>query len=172
MPTLYLVRHTKAAWPADAADDRARELTRKGRRQARRLGRLLSATDERPDLLVSSEAVRARQTAEGLLDGAAWSDAPPMRSSEALYRANPADVIRVVRTAAPSADAILAVGHEPTWSATVGRLMGEAQVSMPVGTGARIDLHVPEWRELTFGAGALRWMAPPRLVEGLRADKP
>ena len=58
---LYLVRHAKAA-PGDP--DELRPLTPEGREEARRLAERLAA--ERPDAVVTSPLLRARETAEVL----------------------------------------------------------------------------------------------------------
>lgn len=65
---LILMRH------ADAEDDNpdgdeARALTAKGRDQARRAGAALALFDARPERVLCSPRVRARQTAEMLLAG-------------------------------------------------------------------------------------------------------
>ena len=58
---LYLVRHAKAA-PGDP--DELRSLTPEGREQARLLAERLAA--ERPDAVVTSPLLRARETAAAL----------------------------------------------------------------------------------------------------------
>ena len=60
---LYLVRHAHAA-PGEP--DELRALTPEGRRDARSLGELLAAEGVRPDAILSSPLLRARETAEEL----------------------------------------------------------------------------------------------------------
>ncbi len=164
MNTLYLLRHADAEPAAYHADDQDRELSSDGVRDARRLGRFLSATDQLPDQLITSTATRARQTAEALPDGGQWMNDVPLRTSHALYRAQPADVLEEIQTAKDDVRAILAVGHEPTWSTMVSQLVGAANVSLSPGTCVRIDANVEAWSDLTFGDGTLHWMIPPRLL--------
>jgi 8-oxo-dGTP diphosphatase len=68
VPTLYLIRHAKAE-PRErwASDDAERPLTRKGLEQARVLASQLSDLHDRHiSRIVSSEAVRCRQTVANL----------------------------------------------------------------------------------------------------------
>lgn len=164
MHTLYLLRHAEADPAEYYDDDRDRELTSDGIRDARRLGRFLSATDQLPDQFLASSAVRARQTAEALPEGGEWMTDVPLRTSHALYEAEPADVLEEIRSTDDGVRAILLVGHEPTWSTAVSQLVGAANVSLPAGTCVRIDAETERWSDLEFGDGTLHWMIPPRLL--------
>lgn len=161
MSIIYLVRHAHAT--SKGATDADRPLSDSGREQARRLGAFLARADERPDQFLSSSAVRARQTAEGIVEGAGWEDRVPLRSAHSLYEAEPADVLDAIRGSDPSLGAVMLVGHEPSWSTTVSRLIGSAEVSLPTGTCVRIDSS-RAWGDVVFGAGVLRWMVPPSLI--------
>jgi len=164
MHTLYLLRHADAEPARHYDDDRDRELSSTGRRDARRLGQFLAATDQLPDQMSASSAVRARRTAEALLEGGEWGAEVPLRTNHSLYRSQPADVLDEIHSADDGLRALLLVGHEPTWSTTVSQLVGAANVSLPPGTCVRIDASVRRWGDLTFGDGTLRWMVPPKLL--------
>ena len=164
MHTLYLLRHAAAEPPRDYDDDRERELSTDGRRDARRLGRLLAATDQLPDQMIASSAVRTRQTAEALPEGGEWMADVPLRTSHNLYEAQPADVLDEIQSTDDDVRALLLVGHEPTWSTTVSQLVGAANVSLPPGTCVRIGTNVSRWQNLSFGDGTLHWMIPPALL--------
>jgi phosphohistidine phosphatase len=164
MKTLYLLRHADAEPAKYYDDDRDRELSSTGERDARRLGRFLSATDQLPDQFLTSTAVRARQTAEVLPVGGDWQVEVPLRPCHDLYRAQPADVLDEIQATEDEVQAILLVGHEPTWSTTVSQLVGAANVSLPAGTCVRIDVNGDVWSTLSFGDGTLRWMIPPKLL--------
>ena len=103
MPTLVLVRHASAE-PAHR-DDHARRLTDRGRAEA---GELRAWLDEvRPDRVLVSSAVRARETWE--LAG----DAPPVVSDD-LYTAGTTEVRELVALTPPEVRALVVVGHNPT----------------------------------------------------------
>ncbi len=59
---LYILRHAEAV--AEAESDHERVLTTKGQRQGRLVGRFLDRCSWRPDVVLSSPVVRARQTAQ------------------------------------------------------------------------------------------------------------
>ncbi|MBK1830478.1 phosphohistidine phosphatase SixA [Verrucomicrobiaceae bacterium R5-34] len=59
---LLIIRHAKAE--GFAMDDSSRNLTEKGREQARRVGEFLKSRGLQPDVTLASPYARARQTAE------------------------------------------------------------------------------------------------------------
>ncbi len=59
--TLLIIRHAKSDWES-GAPDHERPLNARGRREAPKLGKHLAALGLRPDLVVCSDAARARQT--------------------------------------------------------------------------------------------------------------
>src|SRR4026208_2023469 len=83
---LVLWRHADAE---DGADDRARRLTAKGRKQAERMATWLDARLPKNARLIVSPAVRAQQTAESLARDATTSEdvAPGAPAAEILKAA-------------------------------------------------------------------------------------
>ncbi len=64
MVKLWVLRHGDAEDPAPGMSDFDRNLTATGREEATAAGKALAATGVKPDLVLSSPRVRARQTAE------------------------------------------------------------------------------------------------------------
>jgi phosphohistidine phosphatase SixA len=158
--TLLLLRHAHAGDPARwSGDDDARPLSEKGRRQAERLGRLLAATDEAPDLVLTSPKVRAAETA-GMV--AAAVGARVLVDDRLGGPIDLDDVVAILQDAGP-ADRPCLVGHDPDFSELLGELLGTGAVSMRKGTLARVDL---PGRALEPGEGVLRYLLPPEMVPG------
>jgi phosphohistidine phosphatase len=161
--TIYLVRHAIAAdrgdgWP----DDSKRPLTAKGISRMREVARGLRALGVRVDVVVTSPLVRAKQTAEVLVDalkpsqplalaaGLAPGIAPP-QAAEGL------DSFRKARRLA-------LVGHEPGLGELAAWLIG-ASAPLPFKKGGvcRIDVPIlPPTR-----TGQLVWMATPKMLRAL-----
>ena len=110
---LFLVRHAEAA-PGDPDDLRA--LTPGGREAARALGEKLAA--ERPDAVLSSPLLRARETAEQIARAAGIDPEPDSRLA-------PGATAEDVRAAvAGRGDTVVAVCHQPDCSAIALDLTG------------------------------------------------
>lgn len=161
MKTILFFRHAKSDWDADFAHDHERPLAKRGQKAAKAMGRLLAEIGAVPDAVVTSSAVRAQETLRLARKAGAWE--VPIRVTDALYQAAPEGVLEVLRAEPDTTESLLLVGHEPTWSATVGALIGGGSVRVPTACVARVDLDVARWEEVRFGQGQLIWLLPPKL---------
>lgn len=162
MKKLFFFRHAKSDWKADFGHDHERPINERGRNDARRMGRFLAEIDSQPEHVVTSSALRARTTLELAMEEGGWADVP-VDVADDLYEASVQDVLRVVQNQSDAYDRLLLVGHEPTWSSMIGRLVGQANVKMSTASIARVDFEVPSWKAVSFGSGRLRWLVPPKL---------
>ncbi len=162
MKTLLFLRHGKSDWDADYERDHERPLAQRGRKAARQMGELLAQIGPLPDRIISSTAVRARDTAERAHQAGSWTAS--IETTERLYHASSSDLLDVIHAEADATTVLLLVGHEPTWSATVSRFIGGGDIRYPTAALARVDLDIGTWREAAFGKGQLVWLIPPRLL--------
>ena len=163
---LYLVRHAIAEdrsdkWP----DDSQRPLTEEGIRKWRRQAAGLAAIDARPDLILTSPFVRARQTADYL--AAAWPKQPKVVELKALESgARPRDVLKALEPFAKHASLAL-VGHEPGLGELAALLVGfKTAQEFRKGGVARIDVAI---LPPPAGSGSLQWWLTPRVLRSLKA---
>ena len=70
MKTLLVLRHAKSSRSDPALDDHERPLNARGRRDAPRTGKLVREYGLIPDVVINSDAVRARLTAEAVVEAA------------------------------------------------------------------------------------------------------
>ena len=64
MKTLIFFRHGKSDWNAGVGEDYLRPVNKRGKKDARRMGRFLAEIGGVPDRIISSTAIRARTTME------------------------------------------------------------------------------------------------------------
>jgi phosphohistidine phosphatase len=107
-----------------------------------------------PDTILSSPAVRAQETARLAREAGRWT--APVVPVEELYSGG---VRQLLEELSRSTGRVLAVGHEPTWSAAVAVLVGGGAVDMVTAAVACIEAPQP----VAPGSGWLRWMLHPRL---------
>jgi phosphohistidine phosphatase len=143
---LLVLRHAKSSWADTALDDWQRPLNDRGRRDAPRAGAWLRDRALVPDLIVTSDAIRARETAAAVADAAGYTREIVVEPS--LYHATPADAIAVLKSIAnQTAHTVLIVGHNPGLEDLVSRVSGEHHDMV---TAAIVELAVPidRWSEL------------------------
>lgn len=160
---LLLLRHGQAE-DFNPSGDAARTLTEKGRRQSRRVGRLLLDLDQRPDIALTSPRVRCQQTAE-LFAEAARMPGPVVQSW--LDCGMTRDLAISELRAFNDFNRVLLVGHEPDLSSLVESLLG-------VGCGASVEVKkgalVGFWMTASGGSAVLRFVVPPKMMRRCKAD--
>jgi len=112
MNHLLLLRHAKAASPANGQGDHARALNPRGRRAAPAIARYMAANRMTPDLVLCSDAARTRETWALVAAENGWTDVE-QRFPKALYLAEAARICHVIQREAGAATTILLVGHNP-----------------------------------------------------------
>ena len=164
MKVLYLLRHAKSSWddPPQSADF-DRPLNERGRRAVPVVAGFVREKGIRPGAVVSSPALRARQTAE-LLAADAGFDAP-VRFDARVYEAHALDLLKIITEAGEPAAELMMVGHNPGLEDLIGRLTGE-RVRLPTAALVRVELKVDGWAEAGEGCGRLDWVFTPRGPEG------
>ncbi len=155
MPEFLLMRHAKSDHPAGMID-RDRPLSVRGERSAYAVGRTIEEFGAAPDLILTSPARRAAATAGLTRDGGGWSAS--IVTVEDFYGTGVTSVIEAL--ANTSVERVLAVGHEPTWSATVSTIIGGGAIHMVTAAVACIETPAA----VGPGSGWLRWMLHPRLL--------
>ena len=131
--TVLLVRHAKSDQHVGGADH-DRPLNPRGRRDAPALGGWLDEHAPPIDLVLCSSARRAQETWQ--LASENMRDVPRAEVRTSLYLASPQAVLQQLRELADDVRVVAVVGHEPTQSALVDMLAGEAD---PVATQCLSD---------------------------------
>jgi len=148
MKTLLVLRHAKSSWNDPALDDHERPLNKRGRRDGPQMGELVRDYRLIPGVIISSDAVRARMTAEAVAEAARY--AGKILLDPRLYMANPAGILSVLRTVPETgARTVMIVGHNPGLEELVAQLTGDQQ-DLPTATLAQIALPIGQWRDLTL----------------------
>lgn len=159
MKTLYLLRHAKSSWKDTDLQDFDRPLNGRGREAAPLVGRFMRKKKLRVDLIISSPAARARQTAALVKESAGLS--AELRYDERVYEADAARLLEVVAQAGDSADAVVLVGHNPGVEELLTFLTGES-CGMPTAALACLSLDVEKWGKARERAGRLEWLVRPK----------
>ena len=160
MKTLLLVRHAKSDWSHHGLDDHERPLNRRGKRDAPEMGRRLAERGVAPDVILSSDAVRARTTAE-LIAEAIGFGASRVITDERLYAASADEVLRVVGELDGDLSVAIVVGHNPEMASLAHRFSEEIH-EMPTCAVAEYEFEVDAWYELEDALPVSVWVDTPR----------
>ena len=159
---LVFLRHGAAAdredWKGDDAD---RPLTADGADRTKEVVRGLKALKVKPDIILSSPLLRARETAEIARKGLI-TDAKVELAEELAPEATPDRLIAGLGDLADK-PVVLCVGHEPHISTTISAMVsGRTAASFDVKKAGACCIRftgIPK-----AGAGTLLWLLPPKFL--------
>lgn len=163
MKTLLLLRHAKSSWDDPALADFDRPLNERGRRAAPFMGGLLRREGLVPDVVVSSPAVRAKQTAEAVIAAGGFDAAVVFE--ESIYEASPNALREAVAAIDDAAATAMLVGHNPGIEGFIRYLTGEIE-PMPTAAVAVVSLDIESWADATDNCGTLNMVLRPRDLMG------
>jgi phosphohistidine phosphatase len=158
--TLHLLRHAKSDWGDPALPDHDRPLNKRGKRA--RVAIADHVAGWTVDLVVCSTAKRARDTAKPVLKALGC----PVRYDDALYAADAAGVLAVVRGLDDEAGAVMLVGHNPSMEDVTELLCGETP-AYPTAALGTVELAVDRWADVAPGSGTLTAFATPAQFDAI-----
>ncbi len=154
----YFLRHGPAGDPQTwEGSDFDRPLTSAGAKRIAAEAKTMANLRIKPDIVITSPLVRARQTAAIVVKELDLRDAlvEDERVGPGFSPARLADVL----DDHSDADAVMFVGHEPSMSHTIGTLIGGGEIDFKKGGLACVEL--TDDRPLR---GTLAWLATPKLL--------
>ncbi len=137
MKRLYLLRHAKSSWKELSLSDKKRPLNKRGKHDAPLMAELFAHEGIRPDIILSSDAKRAYDTARIVADRLDV----PLKQQPHLYEADLSALTRIVEEAFARYDDVMIVGHNPTLTFAVDRWSDLSIANLPTAglVGIRFD---------------------------------
>lgn len=143
--TLLLMRHAKSSWKDKKLSDFDRPLKRRGVKAAKLMGKVLTGAELVPQLVLSSPAERAKQTAEIVSKEMGFKG--KLALVESFYMAEPRDYLNALASLPDEIERVLLVGHNPGLEDLANGLDGRAG-EMPPGAVAYFSLSIKHWSDL------------------------
>jgi phosphohistidine phosphatase len=170
MPRLIVLRHAKAASPADVLDI-DRPLAPRGREASTLMGRYLSEQGLVPDLALVSPSHRTRET---------WHLVQPslgdvmVRFEPSIYAAPSPLLLTILQEITTPSQSVLLVGHNPGCEELARALAASGDPKalermgrkFPTAALAVIDFDGPSWVDLGAEAGRLERFVTPADLDG------
>jgi phosphohistidine phosphatase len=145
MKTLLLLRHAKSSWKQPELNDHDRPLNKRGRREAPKVGKFLKESDLLPELILSSTARRAVDTAQAVADESGYDG--EIDQLPDLYLSDTACYMDVLQRLPDEVNRVLVVGHNPDLDELL-ILLTDVNQHMSTAALAQIDLPITCWAEL------------------------
>ena len=175
--TLYLLRHAKSSWSDPMLADHERPLSRRGRRDAKRIADHLLRLGIGPALVLCSTSRRTRETLE--LVRPALDDATVSLEPE-LYAASAETLLERLHDVPDDVASVMLIGHNPGLEdiallvASDGIELGRLETKFPTAALATLTLPTASWQRMSEADAVLAaYVVPKELAEpGARRRSP
>ena len=147
MKTLYLIRHAKSSWKYPALHDEERPLNKRGQQNAPDMGKRLKKRGVIPDLLVSSHAQRAFDTADLMAEALGYSKRQIIIDKR-LYHAAITDFMQVIEEQNNKVESLLVFGHNPGLTTLANTLCDEYIDNIVTAGVYAIRFDVKKWGDV------------------------
>lgn len=157
MKQLILVRHAKAEAHGSRSSDFERRLTEKGKRNSSIIANRIKDNGCSPDLLISSPAYRALETAEEFADVFSIKH-ELIRQKQAIYdEYDPAIFLGLLDTVDDNIGTIMMFGHNPSMSEFGWYMCRKFRNSMKKTAALGIGIEANNWASILPGSGKLMY---------------
>lgn len=166
---LLILRHAKSDWSNPNRPDFDRPLAKRGKRDAPLVGAWLYREGLVPACIVSSPAVRARDTALKVCKALDYRK-KRILWDEAIYEAGLADLLGVLARCPADAPTVLLIGHNPGLELLISHLTGgdhadpEDGKLLPTATLVRLEMP-DDWSRLEAGCAVLVAVLRPKRLK-------
>lgn len=148
--TLYMIRHAKSSWSNPADSDFERPLNDRGKRDSPFIGSKLKEKNILPDIIISSTAKRAAQTAKKIATAIGY-DISNIKWLDKLYHCSPASYEEVLYELDDDIQSVCIVSHNPGVTQFVNEQSDSFYTdNMPTCAVVGIEFDLNSWQEFNL----------------------
>lgn len=141
------MRHAKSSWKDTSISDHERPLKKRGLRDASEIGKIMKHKGLVPDKILSSDAVRAADTAAVVADKSGYKK--EVEYTNRLYMAEGSAILDLIHSQPDSVKTLLVVGHNPGMEALV-QLLSRKIESLGTANVVCFQVDIKAWKDLTL----------------------
>lgn len=161
MKRLYLIRHAKSSWKNPALADFDRPLNKRGKRDAPFMGKLLAKQKVRCDLILTSPAKRAFNTAKIIAKEIGFPK-KKIVTDEAIYLMDTQTLVEVIKHIDDSVNRLMMFGHNPGFTILANYLSDYKVENIPTCGIFCIDFDISSWSKVSEGNGIFQFFDYPK----------
>lgn len=172
MLRIYIVRHATAQDTGESLPDFERSLVKKGEKEAKAIARHLASRHEVPDLMISSFANRAIETAHLFAKAFGYPLQKILLRDTFYGDANIEKLVLEIRKQPDKDRSLMLFGHDPAFSQLAAHLIKSFRETIPKAGVVAAEFPINRWRDLEGGSGQLlEFTDPARLKEQKKEAK-
>lgn len=162
MKRLFIIRHAKSSWDDGSLHDIERPLAERGVKDAAVMGKMLHKKGVKPDVILSSPALRAFSTAR-IFCAELGIDKNSIIIQNDLYFGEPKVILSVLHSIAAEIDIAFIFGHNPSFTNLAAFLCHRFNHEMPTCSIVSLEFPVESWGLVEEGSGQLLSFDYPKM---------
>jgi phosphohistidine phosphatase len=164
MKQLTILRHAKSSWDLPEMEDIYRPLNARGVKNAYAIGDELAIRGVFPDVVITSPAVRAMNTAI-IISRKLDFPLERIESNQRLYEASVADILDVIASVEDSISHLMVVAHNPTLTMLINRMQKKPLDNLPTCGVYHLELDISSWSEIYDAKGKVQFALFPKQLK-------
>jgi len=164
MKTLLIVRHAKSSWENPSLSDHDRPLLPVGIKKTKRIVKFLKEKQVKPDLLLSSSALRAFETAKIIAQGINYSEDQIIKEPN-LYHASSDEIYSELYGLRDDINSVMIFGHNPTLTYFVNYFVDPTIENLPTSGVVSINFNCDKWGQINNSSFHVNFVVFPRMLK-------
>ncbi len=164
MKTLYLVRHAKASWEEPGVSDADRPLIPKGVKRTKLVVDFLLKRGTSIDLIVSSPAVRALETAKIVAAGLNYP-LNKIKTDRKIYDGYYDRILDIIYGTPNDLDSLMIFGHNPTITNLANLFLHPGIEAMPTSCIVCLSFNADKWEEIPSNEAIQEFVIFPKILK-------
>ncbi len=164
MKTLLIVRHAKSSWENPSLSDHDRPLLPVGIKKTKRIVKFLKEKQVKPDLLLSSSALRAFETAKIIATGIGYPENEIKQESN-LYHASSDEIYSELFGLQDDINSVMIFGHNPTLTYFVNDFVSPTIENLPTSSVVSINFNCDKWGQINNSSFHVNFVIFPRMLK-------
>jgi phosphohistidine phosphatase len=160
MKKIYLIRDAKAEGFSQGISDFEREITKKGKKDILTIGSYMALRGISLDIILSSCALRAQQSAISLAEKLSFSG--EQHFLQELYFGSNDALLEIVKAQDDKFENLAIVGHNPQLNELINRLTDEHINKIPAMGVVSLSFDIESWSDIDESVGKMEFFIYPK----------
>jgi phosphohistidine phosphatase len=163
MKTLFVMRHAKSSWNEPELNDFDRPLIEQGEKRTWKIVDFLLKKQVKIDLILSSPAVRALETAKIIANGLNMPE-QSLRIEKSIYLAEAEQLQDLFYELPALMDHLMIVGHNVGITNFINEYLEKKLEPVPTSAVVCINFDTDDWSQISAGNATLRFLVYPKML--------
>jgi len=163
MKTLYIVRHAKASWDFPELPDIERPIIEKGIYNTKKIVIELNKRKVVVDLIISSHAKRALETAKIIATGI-YYPIEKIETSKGIYEVDMYNILDIISEVDDDIKSLMIFGHNPTFTHIANYFLPEEIEILPTSSVVSIEFEMNKWTDIKQAKHKINFTLFPKML--------